>query len=120
MLDQAIAALKSNEATALSAFNDPNNKQFHDHDLYVFCFNMSDGKITAYSSPALLGIDIRSLTLKDDSIGQRAYDAVRGAPEGSVVTMDHNLPKPGATEPVSKQSFETRIGGQGCAVDYFK
>jgi hypothetical protein len=29
MLDRAISALKSNEATALNEFNDPNNKQFH-------------------------------------------------------------------------------------------
>ena len=29
MLDRAISALKSNEATALSEFNDPNNKEFH-------------------------------------------------------------------------------------------
>ncbi len=36
MLDRAISALKSNEATALSEFNDPNNKQFHERDLYVF------------------------------------------------------------------------------------
>jgi hypothetical protein len=62
MLDRAIAALESNEATALSEFNDPNNKEFHDRDLYVFCFRMSDGKITAYSSPGLLGIDIRTLS----------------------------------------------------------
>jgi hypothetical protein len=120
MLDQAVVALKSSKATALSEFNDPDNKQFHEHDLYVFCFNMSDGKITAYSSPALLGVDIRTLTLKDDPIGQRAYDAVQSSPEGTVVTMDHSLPKPGTTEPLPKQSFETRIGNQGCAVDYFK
>ena len=56
MLGRAIAALKSNEATALSEFNDPNNKEFHDRDLYVFCFRMPDGKITAYSSPGLLGL----------------------------------------------------------------
>jgi cytochrome c len=37
MLERAISALKSNEATALSEINDPNNKQFHDRDLYVFC-----------------------------------------------------------------------------------
>jgi hypothetical protein len=71
MLDRAISALKSNEATALSEFNDPNNKQFHDRDLYVFCYSMSDGKITAYESPALLNIDVRTLALKDDPIGQR-------------------------------------------------
>src|ERR1700746_4154458 len=100
MLDRAIRALKSNEATALSEFNDPNNKQFHDRDLYVFCYDMSDGKITAYESPALLNIDIRTLALKDDPIGQRAYEAVENAPEGSVITIDYNFPKPGTTEPV--------------------
>ena len=52
MLDRAVGALRSNEATALSEFNDPSNKQFHDRDLYVFCYNLSDGKITAYESPA--------------------------------------------------------------------
>jgi len=120
MLDRAIAALKSNEATALSEFNDPNNKQFYDHDLYVFCYNMSDGKITAYSSPGLIGIDVRTLALKDDPIGQRAYDAVQNSPEGSIATMDYNFPKPGTTEPVPKQSIETRVGNQGCGVAYYK
>jgi cytochrome c len=120
MLDRAIAALKSNKATALSDFNDPSNKQFHDRDLYVFCYNLSDGKITAYESPALLNIDVRTLALKDDPIGQRAYQAVQNAAEASVVTIDYNFPKPGTTEPVPKQTLETRIGNQGCGVTYYK
>jgi cytochrome c len=120
MLDRAIAALKSNEATALSDFNDPSNKQFHDRDLYVFCYNLSDGKITAYESPALLNIDVRTLALKDDPIGQRVYQAVQNAAEASVVTIDYNFPKPGTTEPVPKQTLETRIGNQGCGVTYYK
>jgi hypothetical protein len=120
MLDRAIGALKSNEATALSEFNDPSNKQFHDRDLYVFCYNLSDGKITAYESPALLNIDVRTLTLKDDPIGQRAYQAVQNAAEASVVTIDYNFPKPGTTEPVPKQTLETRIGNQGCGITYYK
>ena len=120
MLERAISALKSNEATALSEFNDPNNKQFHEHDLYVLCYDMSDGKITAYESPALLNIDIRTLALKDDPIGKRAYEAVQNAPEGSIITIDYQFPKPGTTEPVSKQTLETRIGNQGCGVTYYK
>jgi len=120
MLNRAIAALKSNEATALSEFNDPNNNQFHDRDLYVFCYGMSDGKITAYSSPALIGIDVRTLMLKDEPIGQRAYDAVQNSPEGGVATVDYNFPKPGTTEPVPKQYIETRVGNQGCGVAYYK
>ncbi len=120
MLDRAVAALKSDEAAALGKFNDPNDKDFHDRDLFVFCFSVSDGKITAYSSPGLIGVDVRTLTLKDDPIGQRAYDAVRNLPEGGVATMDYAFPKPGTTEPVSKQSLESRVGNQGCAVAYYK
>jgi hypothetical protein len=120
MLDRAIGVLKSNEATALSEFNDPNNKQFHEHDLYVFCYDISDGKITAYESPALLNIDVRTLALKDDPIGKRAYEAVQNVPEGSTVAIDYNFPKPGTTEPVPKQTLETRIGNQGCGVTYYK
>jgi hypothetical protein len=120
MLNRAISALKSNETTALSEFNDPNTKQFHDRDLYVFCYDMSDGKITAYESPALLNTDVRTLALKDDPIGQRAYEAVQNAPEGAIVTIDYKFPKPGKTEPVSKQTVETRIGNQGCGVTYYK
>ena len=120
MLDRAISALKSNEATALSEFNDPNNKEFHDRDLYVFCYNLFDGKITAYESPALLNIDVPTLALKDDLIGKRAYEAVQNSPEGKVTTIDYNFPKPGTTEPVPKQTLETRIGNQGCGVTYYK
>jgi hypothetical protein len=120
MLDRAITALKTDEAAALKKFNDPDNKQFHDHDLYVFCYNISDGKITAYLGPALLNVDIRTLTLKDDPIGQRVYQALQSAPEGTFTTIDYNFPKPGMTEPVPKQTLEVRIGSQGCGVTYFK
>jgi len=120
MFDRAIVALKANEGTALSEFNDKNNKQFHDRDLYVFCYNMSDGKFTAHPSPTLIGTDVRALKFKDDLFGQRAYDTVKGAPEGTISTFDYQFPRPGTTEPVPKQSFETRIGDQACGVGYYK
>jgi hypothetical protein len=120
MLDRAISALKSNEAAVLSEFNDPNNKQFRAGDLYVFCYDVSDGKITAYESPALLNVDVRTLALKDDPIGKRTYEALQSAPEASLVTIDYKSPKPGTTEPVPKQTLETRIGNQGCGVTYYK
>jgi hypothetical protein len=120
MLDRAISALKSDQATALSQFNDPSNKQFRDHDLYVFCYNMSDGKITSYESPALLNVDVRTLSLRDDPIGKRTYEAAQNAPEGNVVTVDYKLPKPGTTVPAPKQTVEARVGEQTCGVTYFK
>ena len=121
MLDPAAAALKTQfKSTALSEFNDKNNKQYHDRDLYVFCLNMSDGKITATANQALIGTDVRTLKFKDDPFGQRIYDATKGTPEESVATVDYNFPKPGTTEYVSKQSFVTRVGDQGCGVGYYK
>ena len=120
MLDRAIAALKSDEPSALSKFNDPSDQQFHDRDLYVFCFDASDGKITADSSTGLRGIDIRTLKLKDDPMGQRAYDIVQNAPPESVRTLDYSFPKPGTMEPAPKQFLETRVGNQGCGIAYYQ
>jgi hypothetical protein len=117
MFDRAVAALKT---TALSEFNDKNNKQYHDRDLYVFCLNMSDGKITASANQALIDTDIRTIKAKDDSFGQRIYDAMKGTPEQGVATVDYNFPKPGTTEPLPKQSFVTRVGDQGCGVGFYK
>jgi hypothetical protein len=121
MLDRAIAALKADEAAALKAFNDEKNKQFHDRDLYVFCFSLPDGDFTAYISPVLIGTSVRDLKLPSkDPIGQRAYDAIAKAPEGDVVTVDFDFPKPGTKQYVPKQSLETRVGSQACGVSYYK
>jgi hypothetical protein len=118
MLDRAAASLQSNEAKALHDFNDTNNKLFHDRDLYISCFNTSDGKFTAFPGPAMLGMDVRTFKLGDDPIGQRAFDAIQGTLEGTVSTMDYNFPKAG--KPAIKQSIQTRVGNQGCGVSFYK
>ena len=79
MLDRAVAVLKTEfKATALSKFNDKNNKEFNDRDLYVFCLNMSDGNITATANQALMSTDVRALKFKDDPFGQRVLRNVEG------------------------------------------
>jgi cytochrome c len=120
MFDRAVAALKADEAKTLSEFNDKNNKEFHDRDLYVFCYNMSDGKFTAHPNPSVMGVDVRPLKFKDDPFRQRGYDAIKAAPEASVYVEDYDFAKPGTSEPVPKQSYITRIGDQGCGVGYYK
>jgi cytochrome c len=118
MLDRAVDGLKSDEAKALRDFNDTKNNLFHDRDLYISCFNTSDGKFTAFPGPGMVGIDVRTFKLGDDPIGQRAFDAIQGTPEGSVSTMDYNFPKAG--KPAVKQSIQTRVGNQGCGVSFYK
>jgi hypothetical protein len=120
MLDRAIAALKTDQAKALTAFNDAHNKDFRDRDLFVYCFNTGDGKFTAYELPALIGADIRQFKLYNEPMGQRSYDVVHAAPEGAIVTIDYRMPKPGETSPSPKQALEARVGDQACGVSYFK
>jgi signal transduction histidine kinase len=120
MFDRAIAALKANEAAALGAFNDKNNKDYHDRDLYVFCYHMNDGIFTAHVNPAMMGKDVRTVKVGDDPLGQRIFDIITKAAEGTVSTVDYKFPKPGTTEPVAKESYVTRIGNEGCGVGYYK
>lgn len=116
MLEKAVAALKANETEALAKFNQKDGG-FRDRDLYVFCYNMTDGKFTAHPNPALMGTDVRALKVKDDPLGQRIFAAIK---PGTVATVDYNFPKPGTTDPVPKQSFVTQVGNQGCGVGYYK
>ena len=97
MLDNAVVALKANEATALAAFNDKSNTKFRDRDLYVFCYDMTDGKFTAHANPAMMGTDVRALKAKDDPLGQQIFDTINKSSGGTVLTVDYNFPKPGTT-----------------------
>jgi cytochrome c len=120
MFDRAVQALKTNETTALAAFNDKNNKDYHDRDLYVFCYNMKDGVFTAHVNSAMMGKDVRTIKVGDDPLGQRLFDVITKAPEGAVSTVEYKFPRPGTTEPVPKESYVTRIANEGCGVGYYK
>jgi hypothetical protein len=120
MLERAAAALSADRDAALKAFNDEHNKDFRDRDLFVYCFNLADGKFTAYELPFLLNNDIRLMKLYNEPLGQRAYDVVHDAADGTVVTIEYKYPKPGMTEPVPKKALEERVGDQACGVSYFE
>jgi hypothetical protein len=121
LFDRAIAALKTNQAAALKQFNDEKDKQFRDRDLYIFCFNVDDGRFTAFQNNMMKGVDIRELKLPpDDPIGKRAYDAVHDAPEGNIVSVEYSFFRPGTKTQATKQTLETRIGNQACGVTFFK
>jgi signal transduction histidine kinase len=117
MLEKAVAELKTNEAGALAKFNKADGG-YRDRDLYVFCYGMADGKFTAHPNAALMGTDVRALKEKDGSpLGQKIYDAIK---EGTITTVDYKFPRPGTTEPVPKESYVIKVGGQGCGVGYYK
>ena len=120
MEERAISELKANASAALDKFNKPDG-EFRHGNLYVFCFNVNTGIFTAHPNSALLGTDIRWLWEMDGSpLGQKIFDAAKGANDSRIDTVNYNFPKPGSTNPVPKESYVTRVGNQGCGVGYYK
>ena len=116
MLEKVVAAVKADKAKALEMFN-KGEGGFKDRDLQPFCFNVSDGTITAATMPSLLGTDVR--TLKDKTSKSFGEEVYKAAMEGKITEVSYMFPRPGETEPVQKVSFITKVGDQGCGVGYF-
>jgi hypothetical protein len=121
MLDKAVAAVKADQAVAISMFL-KGEGGFLDRDLYPFCFRVADGKTLASPKAVPAGTDVR--TLRDangEAYGAAIYAAAQ-KPEGQVTELRSYLfPKPGTTTPTfPKVSFVTRVGDLGCGVGYYK
>jgi hypothetical protein len=118
MLEKVVAVVKADKAKALEMFN-KGEGGFKDRDLYPFCFNTDDGKVTATLFASLIGQDVR--TIKDKAgkaLGEEMYQVVK---EGTIAEVSYLWPRPGSDPtPVPKVSFVTRVGDQGCGVGYYK
>jgi endosialidase-like protein/single cache domain-containing protein len=91
---------------------------FKDRDLYVFCFNVADGKVVATQAANRIGMDVRTnKDAKGNAFGAEIYKA---AQDGKFNEVSYMFPKPGATEPSPKVSFVTKVGDLGCGVGYYK
>jgi signal transduction histidine kinase len=121
MLEKGVAAVKADKAKALDTIN-KGEGGFLDRDLYVFCFNLSDGKQVAAGSNNSrkdIGQDVR--TLKDATGKAFGPDLYAAAKEGQITEVSYMFPKPGTdTTPVAKMSFVTKVGDLGCGVGYYK
>jgi len=123
MLVKAEAAVKADKTKALEMFN-AGEGGFRDGDLYVFCANISDGKIVAQGNPNAkqqLGQDQRTLK---DSTGKnfgRELFAAGQKPEGQITKVSYMFARPGPdTTPVPKVSLVTKASDLVCGVGYYK
>jgi signal transduction histidine kinase len=115
MLDNAVAAIKADKASALAQFN-KGEGGFKDRDLYPFCAG-PDGMFTAH--PTLNGKSLADLQDKNGKpLGKEILSV---AEEGKVKEVSYMWPRPGSDPtPVAKVSYVTKIGDQTCAVGYYK
>jgi signal transduction histidine kinase len=118
MLERAVAAVKADEAAALTAFT-AGAQGFKDRDLYVFCGDAADGTTTAHGGDAAqVGQSMRDVTDKaGKKFGEEFY---RVAAEGEFNVVEYVWPRPGETEAVPKASYVTKVGDQICGVGYYK
>jgi signal transduction histidine kinase len=118
MLERAVAAIKADEAAALTAFT-AGTGGFKDRDLYVFCGNAADGTTTAHGADAAqVGQSMRDVT---DRVGKKfGEEFYRVAAEGEFNVVEYVWPRPGETEAVPKASYVTKVGDQICGVGYYK
>ena len=117
MLERAITELKANPNAAIEKFNKA-EPGFKDRDLYVFCFNTGDGKITAHVQQTVIGTDVRTLEdANGKAFGPELFDAAK---DNLIVEVAYMFPRPGSNEPVQKVSYVTKVGNIGCGVGYYK
>jgi hypothetical protein len=115
MLSRAVAALKADKDRAIDSFNH-NDATFRDRDLFVFCFNGGDGRLTAHE--AMVTHDVRRIR---DSAGHPIGEVMyRAAVEDAVVEVTYSSPLPGSTSPARKRAFITRVDDQVCGVSVYE
>jgi hypothetical protein len=123
MLTKAVAAVKADKTKALDMFNN-GESGFRDRDLYVFCFNVGDGKLVATGNgndKQNIGTNACAATdVANKGFGAELCTASQ-KPEGEVSEVSYMMPKPGTNAtPVAKTSFVTRAADLGCGVGYYK
>ena len=115
MLERAIIAVHADKLGAIGKFNH-NDPAFRDRDLFVFCFNVSDGKFTAHE--AMVSQDVR--TLRDRAGKPFGEDIYRSAREGQIAEVAYVWPLPGSTRYVLKSAYVARAGDQVCGVSAYR
>lgn len=114
LLGRAVDAVIRDEATAIDAFS-RGAAGFRTQDLYVFCINAADGRIVASRSSAARAGRSRAARSGRQSVRSRHAERGNGRRgDGSQLPVS----APGATIPVPKTSFVTRVKDLVCGVGY--
>ena len=115
MLDRATKAMKTDKSEALKRFNnyDP---QFRDRDLFVFCFHVPDGEVSAHEE--IVGANARLL---NDGLGKWfGEEMYQRAREDQVSEVSYTSTLPGSNKRIEKRVFVTWVVDQVCGVSVYQ
>ena len=118
MIERAIRELKVDETAAIAKFRN-GETGFRSRDLYVFCFNSTNGRILTTMAADMIGRDVRTLTDETGTnFGRELYNS---ALDGQItMSTGYAYRRPDSVAPVQRTSYLTRVGNVGCGVDYYK
>jgi len=119
MLERAAAAMTTDQASALKAFNEGSDG-FKDRDLYVACFEQGTRELLMTAHGAVADLVGKPATLIVDKVGTNLGSLLNVDTKGEIASTEYWWPRPGETEPVEKVSYFTTIGDQNCLVGYYK
>jgi hypothetical protein len=94
MLAHVVRELKTKPSIAIAEFNSPTGA-FRNGELYVLCFDMRTGAITAHTDRWLLGTKITG-GQPYGAAGAKIFAAVQA---GRITRVSYNFPRPVAPSP---------------------
>lgn len=114
MIARAVQEVRADKSRAVKMFNH-NEGAFRDRDLFVFCFNGSDGRFTAHE--AMIGSDVRAL--RDRRGNDYGAAMFQKAAEDRITEVGYMSPVPGSTAQNPKRAYVIRVGDQVCGVSAY-
>lgn len=109
MVKKAVALIKSEgKEKAYAAFSDPNNKDFHDRDLYVYVYDLNGVAAAHGVNPKMVGKNL--LDMKDVEGKAMIQEMVKLAKEKGSGWVDFKWPNPVSKVVEAKSGYVERAG----------
>lgn len=117
MLEDAVAEVKKNPASAFAAFNDLNGKFIQD-DLYVFVVDLKDSKFRAHgATPRMIGTG--ALDLKDPKGKPLLKEMIASAGPNGKGSLQYHWRNPVTEKVEAKRTFVRKVDNYLVGVGYY-
>jgi signal transduction histidine kinase len=109
MVKKAVALIKSDgKEKAFAAISDPNNKDFHDRDLYIYVYDLNGVAVAHGVNQKLVGKNL--LDMKDNEGKAMIQEMVKVAKEKGSGWVDFKWPNPVSKVVESKSGYVEKAG----------